>query len=261
MRRFLIPTGRRRLSSKTSTPQQSASSNAGNAGTSSATSTKKRRRGGRTTREDQNTKRPRAKKSSTSPAAPVPSPAAPVDSILAGSKLYKVIEKEMQCMPKGDLEKARSKAKKLGKFPVCGLCSGSNVAFLALLCIFDVLGASYIRPTNLFDVEIDKEKQRWLADVMNQTCEQTHATGPCLFPDIADMNGNSSRCVAHNGRCEVPSGIDGPILSSCGFSCKSWSPQNSKRSAYKNSIAQNVGPSAKALHGWHGYCFRHQRHT
>ena len=98
-----------------------------------------------------------------------------------------------------------------GKVPVASLCSGSNVAFLVFLTLAIVLGAGQI--DNLFDVDRDVRKQRWLKEVINKSFGKR-----CVFQEMSDMGDTHAPCAAHgNRKCKIPSCSAGPFIVSCGF--------------------------------------------
>ena len=51
-----------------------------------------------------------------------------------------------------------------------------------------------------------------------------------MFQNINDMDGPCCACTTHSQACNVPTGAQGSVLESAGFSCKTVSPLNCYRS-------------------------------
>ncbi len=169
--------------------------------------------------------------------------------------LLQVQKKQMEKL--GPEKKAKLKSrldmihKRHGMLSLASFCSGSNVAFLATYTLCILLGAA--SPENLFDVERDSEKRRWLTEVVNENFGEA-----CIYKEMADMGDMRAPCAVHQKRCPIPTGKAGPFLVSCGFSCKDISKANSKHQSFKHGVRQKSGNTALSLLGFVEYCEHHK---
>ena len=138
-----------------------------------------------------------------------------------------------------------------GNLSLASFCSGSNVAFLATYTLCILLGAA--SPENLFDVERDPEKRRWLTQVVNKSFGEA-----CIYKEMSDMGDMHAPCAVHQRRCPIPTGKAGPFLVSCGFSCKDISKANVKNKSFKHGVRQKSGNTALSLLGFVEYCEHHK---
>lgn len=151
-----------------------------------------------------------------------------------------------------------TKVRKLGALRLAGLCSGSNVAWFCAISLVRCLGLSKsVVCENLFDVECNPQKRKWLQSLHEHPEAPRNAQGTCIFKDIVGFGKSStSACCVHEGKaggCDIPTGPDGPLLSHCGFSCKSFSPQNKNRKQFTDAIATGNGSSGATFNGLLSY--------
>lgn len=139
-------------------------------------------------------------------------------------------------------------------FRVASLCSGSNVAFLSTITLALLVTGNADFVSNLFDTEKCPEKTKWLTKVMHKN----FGSG-CIFKNMEEMNLVSAQCSVHGRVCKIPSGhAAGPLLGSCGFSCKDLSRANPKSSSFKHGVKNKDGNTARTLWGCQEYCEHHQ---
>ena len=137
------------------------------------------------------------------------------------------------------------------KASMASLCSGSNVACLAAKTLHIAVVGNATSCPNLFDVEVDPEKQKWLKMLFD-------GSDTCIFNKMEDMGSSKAYCCVHKKECEVPTGPDGPFLVSCGFSCKDVSKANPKRKEFTNGLQEKKGVTAISLWSLRDYCELHQ---
>ena len=137
------------------------------------------------------------------------------------------------------------------KASMASLCSGSNVACLAAKTLHIAVVGNATSCPNLFDVEVDPEKQKWLNMLFD-------GSDTCIFNKMEDMGSSKAYCCVHKKECEVPTGPDGPFLVSCGFSCKDVSKANPKNKEFRNGLQERKGVTANSLWSFRDYCELHQ---
>ena len=120
------------------------------------------------------------------------------------------------------------------KASMASLCSGSNVACLAAKTLHIAVVGNATSCPNLFDVEVDPEKQKWLKMLFD-------GSDTCIFNKMEDMGSSKAYCCVHKKECEVPTGPDGPFLVPCGSSCKDVSKANPKNKEFRSGLQERKG--------------------
>ena len=137
------------------------------------------------------------------------------------------------------------------KASMASLCSGSNVACLAAKTVHIAVVGNAASCHNLFDVEDDAEKQKWLNMLFNDR-------PTCIFNKMEDVSSFKAYCCVHKKDCVVPTGPSGPFLVSCGFSCKDVSKANPKHKEFRNGLQERRGVTAVTLLSFKDYCEQNQ---
>ena len=139
------------------------------------------------------------------------------------------------------------------------LCSGCDIAFFSTAVVVDhaVKGA---RVENLFSCEADLMKQGFLhSHVHTQPVAACVEGGSCVFKNITHMGKEKSSCSAHKAQCAIPTGVDGPVILSAGFSCKTLSPLSvMSKSEVPDAIKNRTGSTGTTLQGVADYCESHR---
>ena len=168
--------------------------------------------------------------------------------------LAKVLQKQFDSL--GDA-KVRGIEKNLldfvaanGSLRMSSRCSGSNVAFLAAATVaLKTTGKNCI--LNTYDVEKDKDKQRWLRVLGEGFGER------CIFKEMGDMADTHAWRDLHGRKRCIPNGHDGPHITSCGFSCKDISKANPRHKEYEHCVASGSGVTAFTLKSFHQHVTCH----
>lgn len=82
---------------------------------------------------------------------------------------------------------------------LASLCSGSNVAYLAVATLMVLVCGACDCVRNVFDCERDADTQRWLREVMHKNFGSS-----CIFREMDELCMDTARCDFHNGFCKVP---------------------------------------------------------
>ena len=124
----------------------------------------------------------------------------------------------------------------LGLATIGTACSGTDLFTPALAMLMDVmctvLGVACVHWTHVWSCEFDKMKQFWLASVMQVQN---------VVADIHDL-ATGGWCVMADGATRF---IEGTLLFTCGFSCKSVSFQNKDRTTYCGCLATGDGTTGR----------------
>ena len=168
--------------------------------------------------------------------------------------LAKVLQKQLDSL--GDA-KVRGIEKNLldfvaanGSLKMSSHCSGSNVAFLAAATVaLKTTGKNCI--LNMYDVEKDKDKQRWLRVLGEGFGER------CIFKEMGDMADTHAWCDLHGRKCCIPNGQDGPHITSRGCSCNDISKANPRHKEYEHCVASGSGVTAFTLKSFHQHVTFH----
>ena len=115
----------------------------------------------------------------------------------------------------------KQNVQRLGKLTLGSTCTGSNVTVVMARELLQVLGEGTVE--ELYTCELNKNKRKW-GSWLQPNESVSHS-----YVDIADLKHLCAPCEAHgegrNGTklCVIPSGSSGPLISTCGFSCKNLS--------------------------------------
>lgn len=166
-----------------------------------------------------------------------------------------VMQQQLDTLPQSEADSLKKsiKADSSKGIQLSSLCSGSNVAQFALRTLMLLTVGKAGACKNVFDVEGDQDKQKWLKNVMHRNFDSC-----CIFREMNGMADEKAWCDLHNNKRTIPTWQAGPLLSSCGFSCKYVSRANCKAGFFKHGVKDKQGQTADTLHACHACCESHQ---